>query len=190
MTAPTSAPSSAPMKGTATLWKIDPTHSSAEFSVKHLMITSVKGQFRTLSGTVTIDAAHSSEPKVDILIDAASITTHNEQRDTHLRSPDFFDVARYPTLHFVGAHVEGDVTGEFRLTGDLTIRGVTKRVTLLANAEGEGPDPWGGYRSGFSASAKIRRADWGLTWNQALEAGGVVVGDEVKIMIDVQLVRA
>ena len=175
---------------TTTTWKIDQTHSTVEFAVKHLMITTVRGHFGAVAGTVGFDAGSPATPAIEVTIDATSLTTGNEQRDTHLRSADFFDVAKFPTLHFVGGRATGDAAGEFQLTGKLTMHGVTRDVTLSATAEGHGADPWGGHRAGYSATTKIRRSDWGLTWNQALEAGGVVVGDEVKISIDVQLVKA
>jgi polyisoprenoid-binding protein YceI len=124
-----------------------------------------------------------------VTLGAASIDTRNAQRDTHLRSADFFDADAHPTLSFTGRTVEGDQKGRFRLTGDLTIRGITKPVTLDVSFEGTARDPWGGERRSYSATATIRRSDWGLTWNQAMEAGGVLVGEDVKLSLDVQLVR-
>jgi polyisoprenoid-binding protein YceI len=175
---------------TTTTWNIDHTHTSAQFAVKHLMITTVKGHFGAVAGTVILDQAKPTAPTIDVTIDVKSINTNNEQRDAHLRSADFFDVEKFPTIHFAGGKAEGDASGEFRLTGKLTMHGVTRDVTLDVTHEGQGADPWGGQRAGYSAATKIRRSDWGLTWNQALEAGGVVVGDEVKISIDVELVKA
>lgn len=170
-------------------WSIDATHAEVGFAVRHLMISTVRGRFGGVSGTVSFDAQNPAASKVDVTIDANSIDTRQEQRDAHLRSPDFLDVAQFPTLHFVSKKVEGDLNGDFTLSGDLTIRGVTKPITLEATAEGRGRDPWGNERAGFSAKGKFDRSEFGLTWNQALEAGGVVVGDEVKISIDVELVR-
>jgi polyisoprenoid-binding protein YceI len=171
-----------------TRWVIDPAHSSVEFAVRHLMISTVRGRFADVQGTVTLDPSDLLTAEVDVTIGAASIDTRMSQRDEHLRSADFFDVERHPALTFKSrrAAVQGDVV---TLTGDLTIRGVTREVTLAVTAQGQQADPWGGTRSGFEATGKIKRSDFGLTWNQALEAGGVAVGDEVKITIDAQLVH-
>jgi polyisoprenoid-binding protein YceI len=171
-----------------TRWTIDPAHSNVEFAVRHLMISTVRGRFADVQGTVTLDPVDLSTAAVDVTIGAASIDTRMSQRDDHLRSADFFDVAQHPTLTFKSrrAAVQGD---QVTLTGDLTIRGVTREVVLAVTAEGEQADPWGGTRRGFVATGKIKRSDFGLTWNQALEAGGVAVGDEVKITIDAQLVQ-
>lgn len=170
-------------------WTVDGAHAEVGFAVKHLMIASVRGRFGTVTGTVAFDEVHPLSSKIDVAIDVASIDTRQEQRDNHLRSPDFFDVANFPKMHFVSTGIAGDVNGEFRVTGDLTIRGVTKPVTLDVTAEGRVRDPWGNARAGFSATGKISRSAFGLTWNQALEAGGVMVGDEVKLAIDVELVH-
>lgn len=171
-------------------WNIDGSHSTAEFSVRHLMITNVKGRFGTLSGTVDYDPEKPEASQIDVTIDATSIDTRDEKRDAHLRSPDFFDVEKFPSLTFKSTSVKKTDDG-FAATGDLTIHGVTKPVTL----EVEGPsdqnkDPWGNTRIGASATAKINRKDFGLNWNAALEAGGVLVGEQVKISIDVSLVQA
>ena len=175
---------------TRTTWNIDPAHTTVEFAVKHLMITTVKGRFGDVRGTLTTDAENPAASSVKVEIATASIDTRNEQRDTHLRSADFFDVETHPALTFTGKRVEGDVDGEFRLVGDLTIRGVTREIALDVENEGTARDPWGGERSAFSAKGKFSRADFGLTWNQALEAGGVMVSDEVKVSIDAQFVKA
>ena len=171
-------------------WNIDGSHSTAEFSVRHLMITNVKGRFGTLSGTVDYDPEKPEASQIDVTIDATSIDTRDEKRDAHLRSPDFFDVEKFPSLTFKSTSVKKTDDG-FAATGDLTIHGVTKPVTL----EVEGPsdqnkDPWGNTRIGASATAKINRKDFGLNWNAALEAGGVLVGEHVKISIEVSLVQA
>lgn len=171
-------------------WNIDGSHSTAEFSVRHLMITNVKGRFGTLSGTVDYDPEKPEASTIDVSIDATSVDTRDEKRDAHLRSPDFFDVEKFPTLTFKSTSVKKTDDG-FAATGDLTIHGVTKSVTL----EVEGPsepnkDPWGNTRIGASAHAKINRKDFGLNWNAALEAGGVLVGEQVKISIEVSLVQA
>lgn len=172
-------------------WKIDPAHSIAEFSAKHMMITTVKGRFRQLEGTVTANESDPDASSVQVEIDASSIDTSSDQRDQHLRSADFLDVENHPKITFrstrvEGAHAEGG--DSFKVTGDLTIRGTTKEVTLDATYEGRGKDPWGGERASFSADAEIDRREWGLTWNQALETGGVLVSNKIKIHLDVQAV--
>jgi polyisoprenoid-binding protein YceI len=172
-----------------TTWQIDPTHTDVEFSVRHLMISNVKGRFAAVTGTVALDETNPAAPAVDVSIDVASIDTRNAQRDTHLRSADFFDVAQYPTLSFKSRSLSGDPSGGFTLTGDLTIRGVTREVVLTGTLEGRGDDPWGNERLGYSASGTIDRREFGLNWNQALEAGGVAVGHEVKISINTELSR-
>jgi polyisoprenoid-binding protein YceI len=172
-----------------TAWQIDPTHTDVEFSVRHLMISNVKGRFAAVTGTVALDEGNTAAPAVNVAIDVASIDTRNEQRDTHLRSADFFNAAEFPTLTFTSRSLAGDPSGHFTLVGDLTIRGVTRQVTLGGELEGRGDDPWGNERLGYSASGKIDRRDFGLTWNQALEAGGVAVGHDVKITINTELSR-
>jgi polyisoprenoid-binding protein YceI len=164
---------------------IDATHSNVEFAVKHMMISTVKGRFGDVSGSVTVPA--SGEPKVDVTIQAASIDTRVDARDNHLKSADFFDVATYPTLRFVSTKATRTDDG-YTLTGDLTIKDVTRPVTLTVTEEGAGVDPWGNAKTAFSASGKINRTDFGLTWNAALETGGVLVSEEVKLAFDVQLV--
>ena len=171
-------------------WNIDASHSLAEFSVRHLMITNVKGRFAKLEGWVEYDPANPAAARVEVSIDVASIDTREEKRDVHLRSADFFDAEKYPKITFTSKHVEKTGDG-FRVAGALAMHGVTRDVTL----EVEGPtpptkDPWGNQRIGASADTKINRKDWGLNWNQALEAGGVLVGETVKIHLDVSLVAA
>lgn len=171
-------------------WQIDPAHSHVEFAVRHLMISSVKGAFGDVQGTVWVDESDPRRVLIDITIQVSSIDTRQEQRDAHLRSSDFFDAARFPTITFRSWVVEGDYhDSEFRLRGDLTIRDVTREVVLVVSNEGRLTDPWGAERAGFSAQGKIDRTDFGLTWNQALETGGFVVGNEVKISIEVELIR-
>lgn len=182
------------MTSTATLpetttWQLDASHSSVGFSVKHLMIATVKGSFGKFDAAFLGDEKDLSSAKVTVNVDAASITTANDQRDGHLRSGDFFDVEKFPAMSFVGKKVIGDAFGAFKLVGDLTIRGTTKEVTLDATFEGRAKDPWGNSRLGYSANGKIRRSDFGLTWNQALEAGGVVVSEDVKISVEASFVR-
>jgi polyisoprenoid-binding protein YceI len=176
-----------------TTWTLDPSHTLVEFAVKHMMITTVKGRFGEASGTITLDAEDVSRSRVEVELDAASIDTRSEQRDAHLRSADFLDAENHPKLRFVSRRVEGKAQGEgdrFRVVGDLTIRGTTREVVLEAVYEGAGQDPWGGQRSSFSATGRIDRADFGLTWNQALETGGVLVSNEIRLSFEVQAVRA
>ena len=173
-----------------TKWTIDPTHAEVGFSVRHMMIATVRGRFGAVAGTVIVDDNNPQNSKVDVTIDARSVDTRQEMRDNHLRSPDFFDVEQFPTLHFASKRIEGNPrNGEFRVIGDLTIRDVTREVALKATLEGEGKDPWGNERAGFNASGKLNRTDFGLHWNQALETGGVLVSDEVKLSIDVEVVK-
>ncbi len=174
---------------TATTWTIDATHAEVGFSVKHLMISTVRGRFGAVEGTVTIDEATPANSKVDVTIDVASIDTRQEMRDNHLRSPDFFDVATFPTMRFVSKKVSGDIEGDFKVVGDLTIRDQTREVTLDATFTGKGKDPWGNERAGFEAKGKINRTEFGLGWNQALEAGGVMVSEDVKLTIEVEVVK-
>ena len=173
-----------------TTWKIDPVHSVAEFKVKHMMISNVKGQFTGVSGALTLDGEDIAKSKVEATIDAASINTREAQRDAHLKSPDFFDVEKFPTLSFSSRKVTKSGDGELKVEGELTIHGVTRAVEFAV----EGPtaaakDPWGNTRIGLSAVTKINRKDFGLTWNAALETGGILVGDEVTITLDVQFVK-
>jgi polyisoprenoid-binding protein YceI len=177
-----------PATGTTT-WAVDPTHSLVEFAVKHLMISTVRGRFGDVKGTIRINEADPKQSQVEIEIPTASIDTRADQRDAHLRSPDFFHVERYPAMKFVSKRVQGDVNGEFKLIGDLTIRDQTKEVTLEAEFQGKTRDPWGGDRMGFEAKGKINRKDFGLNWNQALDAGGWVLGDDIKMTIAVELVK-
>jgi polyisoprenoid-binding protein YceI len=171
-----------------TTWTIDPTHSNVEFAVRHLMISTVKGRFGEVTGTVTSAGGLLERGQVDITIGVASIDTREAQRDAHLRSADFFEVEKFPQMTFRSTRIEG--TGDrFKVIGDLTIRGVSREVTLDVTSEGRGKDPWGGERAGFSAITKIKRSDFGLTWNQLLETGGVAVSDDVRISIDVELVK-
>lgn len=174
-------------------WEIDPAHSTIEFAVKHMMFTTVRGRFKNLKGTITADESHPNQSRVEVEIDAASIDTGVGDRDQHLRSADFLDVETHPTLTFRSKRVEGAMAKEgdrFRVIGDLTIRDVTMEVTLDATYEGRGQDPWGKERAGVRATTEIDRRDWGLQWNQALETGGVLVGNSVRIELEVQAVRA
>jgi polyisoprenoid-binding protein YceI len=173
-----------------TKWQLDPAHSAAHFSVRHLKISNVRGEFTKLTGSAQIDPADLAKSSVEVTIEAGSLNTREPQRDEHLRSADFFDVANYPTLTFRSKRIEALGPENFNLTGDLTIRGVTKEVTF----EVEGPtpavkDPWGNIRAGVTASAKINRKDFNVAFNALTETGGLVVGDEVKITIEAELIQ-
>jgi polyisoprenoid-binding protein YceI len=179
-----------PQTATST-WNLDPAHSSAEFKVKHMMISNVKGNFSKLSGTLIRDEADHTKSRVEALIDASSIETRDPQRDAHLKSADFFDVEKFPTLSFTSTRISITGNGELQLEGDLTIHGITRKVSF--SVEGPTPpskDPWGNTRIGASATTKINRKDFGLTWNAALETGGILVGDEVTLTLDVQFIKA
>lgn len=170
-----------------TLYALDPSHSTVEFSVRHLMISKVRGRFAAFQGSIELAPGSDIPQAVGVTIDAKSIDTREEQRDNHLRSADFFDVERYPNLTFESTRIEG-TPSDLRVTGNLTMHGVTKEVTLEAEFEGHASDPWGGQRVGYSAKTTVNRKDFGLSWNQALETGGVMVSDEVRIELNVQAV--
>jgi polyisoprenoid-binding protein YceI len=174
-----------------TTWNLDPAHTVAEFKVKHMMIANVKGHFSRISGVLIRDESDPANDRVEATIEAASIETSNEQRDGHLKSADFFHVEKFPTLHFKSTGIKIAGEGELSVEGDLTIRGVTRKVRFAV--EGPTPaakDPWGNTRIGISASTRINRKDFGLTWNTALETGGILVGDDVTITLDAQFVKA
>ena len=170
-------------------WNFDVAHSNVDFVVRHMMVTNVRGEFGQFNGTLNFDPANPGATSVDVTIDASSVNTGVADRDNHLRSPDFFDAANYPNLTFKSTGVQIVDEDSAKLTGDLTIRGVTKSVTLNVEFLGQTTSPYGDVRAGFEASAKINREDFGLTWNQALEAGGVLVGKDVKIQLAVQVVQ-
>ncbi len=172
-----------------TVYQIDPAHSTAQFVVRHMMITNVRGAFRNVKGTVVYDPDDVTQSSVETTIDAASIGTRDDQRDAHLRSADFFDVEHYPVLTFKSKSVRR-TDGELTVTGDLTIRGVTREVVLeVEQPSPESKDPFGNVRVGVSARTKIKRSDFGLTWNAALETGGVLVGDDVKIELELSIIK-
>lgn len=176
----------------ATIWQIDAAHSSVEFAVKHMMFTTVRGRFKDVKGTITLEGQDPNHARVEVEIGAASIDTGSADRDAHLRSADFLDVETYPTITFRSSRVEGAARNEgdrFRTVGDLTIRGTTVEVTLDCRYEGSGKDPWGGTRAGIRVTGIIDRRDWGLKWNQALETGGILVANELKIELEVQAVQ-
>jgi len=172
-------------------YKIDPAHSSAQFSVRHMMISNVRGGFGSVQGTVAYDSQNVAASKIEVEIDASTISTLENARDAHLKSPDFLHVEKYPTITFKSKAVTPNGDGELRVKGDLTMHGVTKEVIL--EVEGPSPeekDPYGNARIGASAAAKIKRSDFGLTWNAALETGGILVGDDLKINLEVSLIKA
>lgn len=172
-----------------TTWNIDPSHSNAHFTVRHMMITNVHGEFQKLSGTVEYDAEHPKATKVKASIDASTINTREEKRDAHLKSADFFDVATHPTITFVSKRAEPAGAGRFRLIGDLTMRGVTKEVVLDVEGPTEPFMAQGTARVGATATTTLNRQDFGVSWSRSLDGGGVVVGDEVKVRLDLALVR-
>ena len=179
------------VKSPTTTWNIDPVHSAAQFKVKHMMISNVKGEFTSVKGSLEFDEHNIANSRVQAEIDATTINTREPQRDAHLRSADFFDVERFPTLSFHSTKVSNKGDRELAVSGELTIRGVTRPVSFDVEGPSEpAKDPWGKTRIGLSASTKINRKEFGLTWNAALETGGILVGDEVTITLDVQLVRA
>jgi polyisoprenoid-binding protein YceI len=182
---------SLPALASAATWNVDPDHSNIGFKVRHLMVSNVKGHFDKHSGVVTIDDKDIAKSKVEVSIDTASINTNVQKRDDHLRSADFFDVATYPTMTFVSKKVAIAGKDKLKVTGDLTLHGITKEVVLdVEGPTAEIKDPWGVIRRGAVASTKINRKDFGVVWNKALEAGGVVVGDEVNITLEVEMIKA
>lgn len=176
----------------ATSWAIDVNHSTVEFAAKHMMLTTVKGRLASFTGSINTNAADLARSNVMVEFDAASVDTRSEQRDQHLRSADFLDVEKFPAIKFASRGFEGislEPGAEFVMIGDLTIRDVTREVRLDVTFEGTGQDPWGGERISFSASGKIDRRDFGLTWNAALETGGVLVSNDLKLEVVVQGIR-
>lgn len=177
--------STAPIRSSTTVWTIDPSHSSVEFSVKHMMISSTKGRFGGVSGTITLDADNFESSHADVRIDVSTIDTRDEKRDGHLRSADFFDVEKFPEITFKSTRVVKDGS-DYKVYGDLTILGVTREVVLKTEFNGQNTTPWGFDVVGFEASTKINRKDYGLTWNAALETGGFLVGDEIKVSLEIE----
>jgi polyisoprenoid-binding protein YceI len=181
---------SLPASAATTTWQLDPMHTAAQFSVKHLAISTVRGGFSNVKGTVVLDDADISKSSVDVTIDVSTVDTRTPDRDKDLKSDKFFDVAKYPTMIFKSTKVEQAGAGKLKVTGDLTIRGTTKSVVL----DIDGPtapvkDPWGNQRSAVTATTKINRQDFGVKWNATMDNGGVVVGDEVSITIDAEMVQ-
>lgn len=178
------------LEPSVTAWQVDPVHSSAQFKVKHLMISNVKGEFASIKGALHLENSDVTRSTIEASIDAASINTRDPQRDAHLKSPDFFDVEKFPVITFKSSSVSKKSEGNYAVAGDLTIHGVTRKVTLDVEApSAPQKDPWGGTRIGLEATSKINRKDFGLTWNATLETGGFMVGDEVAIMLDLQFVK-
>lgn len=176
---------------TTTTWNIDPVHSSVEFKVRHMMISNVKGQFKGVTGTLKLDSADLTKSEVEVSTDAASINTNDAQRDAHLKSADFFDVEKFPTLIFKSNRITRNQDGTAKVAGELSIHGVTREVVLEVEApSAPAKDPWGNTRIGISATTRVNRKDFGLTWNAALETGGIMVGDEVAITLDIQFIKA
>ena len=179
-----------PILTDAVTWEMDPAHSSFQFKVRHLTVSNVKGDFSKSRGAVMIDHKDITQLKVEVTIDAGSVNTGHAQRDEHLRGPDFLDVAKHPTVTFVSRKVIKADVRRLKVTGDLTIHGVTREITVdVEGPTAEVRDPWGNFRRGATATTKINRKDFGLTWNKVLDGGGLVVGDEVNIYVEVELVR-
>ena len=170
-------------------WVIDAAHTEVNFTVRHMMISNVRGQFQKLTGTIELDEADPAATTVEVQIEAASVNTKDEKRDAHLKSPDFFNAAQYPYLTFKSRRVEVTDASHARLMGDLTIRDVTQEVALEVEYNGSAKSPWGTTSAGFSAKTSLNRKDWGLNWNVALETGGILVGDQVHISIELEIVK-
>jgi polyisoprenoid-binding protein YceI len=170
-------------------WKVDPAHSSAAFAVKHMMIATVRGQFREFDGTLEAAEDDPANSRVQGSAKAASIDTGNDERDAHLRSADFFDAERYPDITFASTRIEHVEGGTYRVTGDLTIKDVTREVQMTATVEGAGQDPWGNERVGVAVRGTIDRTQFGLTWQQKVAGGGLLVGEKVQVLLDVSAVR-
>lgn len=170
-------------------WKIDPSHSQIEFTVKHMMIATVRGRFGSFDGTVTVNPDNLLQSQVEGWVETASVDTRDTNRDAHLRSADFFDAEQFPRMTFRSTKIEKAGDGEFKVTGDLTIKDTTRPVTFTVTDEGQGKDPWGNRRWGVSATATLNRKDFGLNWNVALETGGWLVSDQVKIQAELEMVE-
>jgi polyisoprenoid-binding protein YceI len=176
---------------TTTTWKLDPAHSHAEFKIKHMMISNVKGSFNGLSGTLAEHATDTTLSSVEASIDVATVNTGDAQRDAHLKSADFFDVEKYPAMTFKSTSVKPNGDGGYNVTGDLALHGQTRQQTFVVEGpSAPGKDPWGNTRIGLSATTKINRKDYGLSWNAALETGGILVGEDVNITIEAQFIKA
>lgn len=179
-----------PTVGTKTIWTLDPSHSQVSFSAKHMMVSTVRGSFGTVTGQIALDENDYTNSEVEATIDVASLSSRDDKRDGHLRSADFFDVENYPTATFKSTRIVSKGGDKYEVTGDLTVRGVTKQVTLDAEFDGKGVNPWGQQLIAFSATTEINRKDWGLNWNVALEAGGWLVAEKIKLDIATEATRA
>jgi len=188
LTQNTTATQAGPATG-LTVWTVDKAHSTVEFAVKHMMVSTVKGTFREFEGTAHIDEEHPERSSVRATVDIASIDTKEPQRDAHLKSDDFFNAERFPKMTFVSKRVERVDEDTYNVIGDLTIRDITREVVLKTTFEGRVTDPWGNDRAGFEVTAEISRKEFGLRWNQLLETGGAVVGDKVRIILHIELVK-
>ncbi|MCL6594022.1 MAG: YceI family protein [Alicyclobacillus sp.] len=173
-----------------TSWQLDTAHSSIDFSIKHMMFATVRGSFHQFSGRIVADPEDLTTAEIEFTVEVASIDTRNADRDAHLKGADFFDVEHYPQIKFQATRITRAGSVQYDVTGDLTIRGITRPVTFRANFDGQGKDPWGNLRAGFSAEGSINRKDFGLTWNAPLETGGVLVGEDVKISIQIEATQA
>ncbi|MCF8564252.1 YceI family protein [Alicyclobacillus tolerans] len=171
-------------------WAVDAAHSEVDFSIKHMMFAKVKGGFNSFEASIEADPEDLTTANIEFSVDVASVDTRNDDRDNHLRSGDFFDAENHPKMTFKSAKITKKSDGQYDVTGDLTIHGVTRPETFVVTYGGKGQDPWGNERVAFSAEGKINRSDYGLTWNAALEMGGVLVGDDVQISIELQAVKA
>lgn len=170
-------------------WAVDTAHSAVEFSVRHMMIAKVKGVFHTFEANVEADVNDLTTADISFAIDLGSVDTRNGDRDAHLKSADFFDIEQFPTLQFKATSITKTGEGEYDLTGEVTLHGVTRSETFEVTFEGSGKDPWGSTKAGFSATGAIKRSDYGLTYNAALETGGVLIGDEVKISLEIEALQ-
>ena len=175
---------------TKKLWTVDPAHTSVDFSVRHMMISKVKGTFKEFSATIVADPEDLTTGEIAFEVQMNSIDTRNNDRDNHLRTNDFFEIEKYPTMNFVATKIVKTDDGEYNVVGNLTIKDVTREETFSANFEGSGKDPWGQQKVGFSVEGKINRIDYGIVYNAALETGGVLIGDQVKISLDIQAIIA
>lgn len=173
-----------------TKWVVDATHSSIDFSIKHMMIAKVKGTFQTFEADIEADPEDLSTADIEFKVDLSSIDTRNSERDAHLKSADFFDVEKYPTMTFKSTSIQKTSDNEYAVTGDLTLHGTTNQETFTVVYEGGGKDPWGNEKTGYSVEGVIKRTDYGLVWNAALETGGVLVGEDVKVSLDIEAAKA
>ncbi|CAK6479296.1 YceI family protein [Peribacillus castrilensis] len=174
---------------TNTKWIVDPTHSAIEFSVKHMMIAKVKGSFNKFEASILANPSDLTTAEIDFTVDVASIDTRNADRDNHLRSADFFDVEKNPTLTFKSTKIVKTDEDEYDVTGNVTLNGVTQEETFNITFEGQGKDPWGNEKAGFSGKGKVKRSDYGLTYNAALETGGVLIGDQITLTIEIEAAK-